>query len=139
MISRSETARPLLTQGEILQLPEHQEIVMVAGFPPIRALKARFFNDPRLAERVMDPPVFRVGEQREACRDDWTGLTSRLRRMARRMSKEAARKRRSRMRAILPRRHSRAMTSRRMRQPQKMARPPILIMRASVANPSWRS
>lgn len=75
MISRSETARPLLTQGEILQLPKHQEIIMVAGFPPIRALKARFFNDPRLAERVMEPPVFRVGERREPCRDDWTGLT----------------------------------------------------------------
>jgi len=74
MISRSETARPLLTQGEITQLPKHQEIIMVAGFPPIQALKARFFTDERLAERVMDPPVLREDETRQLCPDDWTGL-----------------------------------------------------------------
>jgi type IV secretion system protein VirD4 len=76
MISRSETARPLLTQGEIMQLPEDQEIVMVAGFPPIRAAKARFFIDERLAERVMDPPVFQEDGQRQPCRDDWSGLAA---------------------------------------------------------------
>jgi type IV secretion system protein VirD4 len=37
MISRSETARPLLTAGEVMQLPPDDEIVMVAGIPPIRA------------------------------------------------------------------------------------------------------
>lgn len=74
MISRSETARPLLTQGEIMTLPDHEEIVMVAGFPPIRALKARFFVDERLAERVMDPPVFQLGDKRVPCRDDWSQL-----------------------------------------------------------------
>ena len=36
MVSRSETARPLLTPGEVMQLPATDEIVMVAGVPPIR-------------------------------------------------------------------------------------------------------
>jgi hypothetical protein len=34
MVSRQETARPLLTPGEIMQLPPRREIVMVAGTPP---------------------------------------------------------------------------------------------------------
>ncbi len=51
MVSRSETARPLMTPGEVMQLPPADEIVMVAGTPPIRAKKARYFEDKRLAER----------------------------------------------------------------------------------------
>jgi len=56
MISRSETARPLMTPGEVMQLPPADEIVMVAGTPPIRAKKARYFEDKRLLERVVPPP-----------------------------------------------------------------------------------
>ena len=56
MVSRSETARQLLTPGEIMQLPPDDEIVMVAGAPPIRAKKARYYTDPRLVERVLPPP-----------------------------------------------------------------------------------
>ncbi len=56
MVSRSETARQLLTPGEIMQLPPDDEIVMVAGTPPIRAKKARYYTDPRLMERVLPPP-----------------------------------------------------------------------------------
>lgn len=41
MVSRSETARPLLTPGEIMQLPPSDEIVMMSGLHPIRAKKAR--------------------------------------------------------------------------------------------------
>ncbi|MCE4568630.1 conjugal transfer protein TraG [Caballeronia sp. CLC5] len=37
MVSRSETARQLLTQGEVMQLPPDEEIVMVSGVQPIRA------------------------------------------------------------------------------------------------------
>jgi type IV secretion system protein VirD4 len=40
MVSRSETARALLTPGEVMQLPPDDEIVMAAGIPPIRAHKA---------------------------------------------------------------------------------------------------
>jgi type IV secretion system protein VirD4 len=47
MVSRSETARPLMTPGEVMQLSpaDEDEIVMVAGTPPIRAKKARNFED----------------------------------------------------------------------------------------------
>lgn len=56
MVSRSETARQLLTPGEIMQLPPDDEIAMVAGSPPIRAKKARYFEDKRFVDRVVPPP-----------------------------------------------------------------------------------
>lgn len=56
MVSRSETARALLTQGEIMQLPDTDEIIMLAGSHPIRAKKVRYFADPRLAGRI-EPPA----------------------------------------------------------------------------------
>ncbi len=55
MVSRSETARPLLTPGEIMQLPPDDEIVMAAGTRPIRAKKARYYEDPHLLARVQKP------------------------------------------------------------------------------------
>jgi type IV secretion system protein VirD4 len=56
MVSKAESARALLTPGEIMQLPADEEIVMLAGVAPIRARKARYFKDPRLAGRILDPP-----------------------------------------------------------------------------------
>jgi len=56
MVSKAESARALLTPGEIMQLPADEEIVMLAGVAPIRARKARYFKDPRLAGRVLPPP-----------------------------------------------------------------------------------
>jgi type IV secretion system protein VirD4 len=56
MVSRQETAGPLMTPGEIMQLPPSDEIVMVAGTPPIRATKARYYEDARFMERVLTPP-----------------------------------------------------------------------------------
>ena len=73
MVSRSETARPLLTPGEVMQLPPEDEIVMVAGTPPIRARKARYYADPRFRERVLSPPDPREVVS-SARLDDWTGL-----------------------------------------------------------------
>ncbi|OJW76542.1 MAG: conjugal transfer protein TraG, partial [Sphingomonadales bacterium 63-6] len=70
MVSRSETARPLLTPGEVMQLPPADEIVMVAGTPPIRAKKARYYEDIRFNERILPPPA--LTELREARADDWT-------------------------------------------------------------------
>ncbi|MGY6635100.1 MAG: conjugal transfer protein TraG [Alkalilacustris sp.] len=72
MVSRSETARQLLTPGEIMQLPPDDEIVMVAGLPPIRAKKARYFQDPRFVERVLPPPEPAVEAVPDA--DIWTTL-----------------------------------------------------------------
>ena len=72
MVSRSETARQLLTPGEIMQLPPNEEIVMVAGIPPIRATKARYFEDARFQERVLSPPELKGPEETRP--DDWTTL-----------------------------------------------------------------
>nr|WP_319515157.1 conjugal transfer protein TraG [uncultured Cohaesibacter sp.] len=56
MVSRQETARPLLTPGEVMQLPPADEIVMLAGTPPIRARKVRYYEDVRFTERLLSPP-----------------------------------------------------------------------------------
>jgi len=56
MVSRQETARPLLTAGEIMQLPTSDEIVLVSGCPTIRAKKVRYYQDRRLKERILPPP-----------------------------------------------------------------------------------
>ena len=58
MVSRQETARPLLTPGEVMQLPPSDEIVLVSGLPPIRAKKARYYEDRRLTARILPPPQF---------------------------------------------------------------------------------
>lgn len=52
MVSRQETARALLTPGEVMQLPSQDAIVLVAGAPPIRARKIRYYADTRLAGRL---------------------------------------------------------------------------------------
>ena len=70
MVSRSETARPLLTPGEIMQLPPTDEIVMAAGTPPIRAKKARYYEDARFKERLLPPPALTTSQQGQP--DDWT-------------------------------------------------------------------
>lgn len=56
MVSRQETARPLLTPGEVMQLPADEALVQVSGVAPIRAKKARFYLDRELAARVGSPP-----------------------------------------------------------------------------------
>ncbi|MGX5804847.1 conjugal transfer protein TraG [Bradyrhizobium sp. Arg314] len=72
MVSRQETARQLLTPGEIMQLPPTDEIVMVAGTLPIRAKKARYYEDARFRDRVLPPPELARSEQGDL--DEWTQL-----------------------------------------------------------------
>ena len=73
MVSRQETARPLMTPGEIMQLPPTEEIVMVAGTPPIRAKKARYFEDARFQERLLPPPdLASVPSAPNPSSDDWS-------------------------------------------------------------------
>ncbi|AZG78407.1 conjugal transfer protein TraG [Methylocystis rosea] len=82
MVSRQETARPLLTPGEVMQLPPSDELVLVSGLAPIRAKKARYFEDRRLAGRILPPPdLYRaepnivVGEKSPRdLQDDWSNL-----------------------------------------------------------------
>ncbi|MFY8153757.1 MAG: IncP-type conjugal transfer protein TraG, partial [Hyphomicrobiales bacterium] len=73
MVSRSETARPLLTPGEVMQLPATDEIVMAAGVHPIRAKKARYFDDHRFKERILpSPDLAKCG--RSTRKDAWSEL-----------------------------------------------------------------
>ncbi len=74
MISRSETARALLTPGEILQLPQTDEVVLLSGAPPIKAKKARYYADRRLQSRVLPAPES-CGQAGDApATDDWSAL-----------------------------------------------------------------
>jgi type IV secretion system protein VirD4 len=57
MVSRQETARPLATPGEVMQLPPDDELVLVSGCLPVRAKKARYYEDPQLQARILPPPV----------------------------------------------------------------------------------
>ncbi|MBM9400847.1 conjugal transfer protein TraG [Gluconacetobacter azotocaptans] len=72
MVSRQESARPLLTVGEVQQLPDRDELVLVSGTPPIRARKARYFVDARFKERL-DPAPATGTKNVPVVPDDWTG------------------------------------------------------------------
>ena len=77
MVSRQETARFLLTPGEVMQLPPTNAIVMVSGVLPILAQKARYYEDRQLAARIMPPPKASTDAQNRkgpAYSDDWNGL-----------------------------------------------------------------
>ena len=77
---RQETARHLLTPGEVMQLPPTDELVLVSGIPPIRAHKARYYEDRRLKSRILPPPALiggragTPGDRPAAQADDWTTL-----------------------------------------------------------------
>jgi type IV secretion system protein VirD4 len=74
MISRSETARALLTPGEILQLPKTDELVLMSGAPPIKAKKARYYTDRRLQARVVKAPESCGQRDDPRSPDDWSAL-----------------------------------------------------------------
>jgi type IV secretion system protein VirD4 len=78
MISKSETARSLLTPGEIQELPKTDEIVMMAGAHPIRAKKAQYFRDKRLSARVLSPPKVRAASKEASAPHDWLGLIAKV-------------------------------------------------------------
>ena len=77
MVSRQETARPLLTPGEVMQLPPDESVVMVSSLPPIKAKKLRYFADANFKQRVLPPPAVTAGGYADvppARPDDWSGL-----------------------------------------------------------------
>jgi len=75
MVSRQETARPLLTPGEVMQLPPADELLLLSGSPPVRAKKARYYKDRRFTERVLPPPVLTGDRPNELIpADDWRTL-----------------------------------------------------------------
>lgn len=76
MVARQEIARPLLTAGEVMQLPPTDELVLVSGLPPIRAKKLRYYEDGNFTARVKPSPILSADGYRDrpAPRtDDWTG------------------------------------------------------------------
>lgn len=74
MVSRQETARPLLTPGEVMQLPPADELVLVSGLAPIRARKLRYYEDRNFTARVLPAPALAEGayvDRPQARSDDW--------------------------------------------------------------------
>ncbi|HFF6211142.1 TPA: conjugal transfer protein TraG [Stenotrophomonas maltophilia] len=77
MVSRQETARPLLTPGEVMQLPPDEAVVMVSSVAPIKAKKLRYYADANFKRRVLPPPTLADGQYADAPPsrpDDWSGL-----------------------------------------------------------------
>ena len=77
MVSRQETARPLLTPGEVMQLPSDDAVVMLSGLAPIRAKKLRYFTDTNFQSRVLPAPRLQPGRYVDAPApraDDWSDL-----------------------------------------------------------------
>lgn len=77
MVSRQETARPLLTPGEVMQLPSDEAVVMLSGLAPIRAKKLRYFIDNNFQSRVLPAPRLQPGRYADAPMpraDDWSDL-----------------------------------------------------------------
>jgi type IV secretion system protein VirD4 len=80
MVSRQETARPLLTPGEVMQLPPADELVLVSGLAPIRAKKLRYYEDENFIRRVLPAPDLAADgfQDKPAPRpDDWSGQVCR--------------------------------------------------------------
>ena len=77
MVSRQETARPLLTPGEVMQLPPDEAVVMVSSMAPIKTKKLRYFADVNFKRRVLPPPALAAGRYADAPPvqpDDWSGM-----------------------------------------------------------------
>jgi len=75
MVSRQETARQLLTPGEVMQLSPDEEIVLVSGLAPIRACKLRYFRDRNFTARVTPAPKLAQGRYPDCPKprdDDWS-------------------------------------------------------------------
>ena len=76
-LSEQETGRPLLTPGEILQLSPDDELVLVAGHPPVRAKKLRYFEDHNFLSRLHAPPRLAAAHDGNAPRGrthGWSGF-----------------------------------------------------------------
>jgi type IV secretion system protein VirD4 len=76
MVSRQETARPLLTPGEVMQLPPGQAIVLVSGLAPVRAIKLRHYEDANFVGRLRKPPSLtddQYADRPPTRLDDWRG------------------------------------------------------------------
>ena len=55
MVSRQETARQLITPGEVMQMPTHEQLILISGLSPIKARKLRYYVDQNFTDRVLSP------------------------------------------------------------------------------------
>ena len=54
-----------------MQLPADDEIIMVAGAPPIRAKKARYFEDKRFLARILAAPTRTPAKDQQELKNEW--------------------------------------------------------------------
>jgi type IV secretion system protein VirD4 len=77
-VSEQETPRPLLTAGEILQLPACEALVLVSGMAPIRARKLKYYTDRNFTARRLPAPGLAAGRFADAPArrpNDWSSQT----------------------------------------------------------------
>jgi type IV secretion system protein VirD4 len=55
-VSYGEQVRPLLSPGDIRELPGDEQLVFVTGHKPMRTKKLRYFADLQLRKRLLPPP-----------------------------------------------------------------------------------
>ena len=70
--SGCQLAKPLLTPGEVMQLPASDELVLISGLAPIRAKKLRYFEDRNFTDRILPAPN-PATLHRSPVADDWGG------------------------------------------------------------------
>jgi type IV secretion system protein VirD4 len=75
MVSRQEVPRPLLTPGEVMQLPSSDALILTGGAPPIRAKKVRYFEEPAFRARLR-PPVRLTPSAGPGVRTAWAGMAA---------------------------------------------------------------
>ncbi|HQU17110.1 MAG: hypothetical protein B7Z66_14900 [Chromatiales bacterium 21-64-14] len=61
MVMDQEAARPLMTAGEVLELPDSDALLFVAGRPPIRTRKLRYYQDTNFQSRLLAAPPIPSG------------------------------------------------------------------------------
>lgn len=57
MVADQESARPLLDAAEVCKIPATDAIVLVAGFPPFKAKRLKYYEDSLLAARSALPAL----------------------------------------------------------------------------------
>ena len=57
MVADQESSRPLLDAAEICKLPADEMIALVAGYPPIKAKRLKYYQQQEFADRAKLPPI----------------------------------------------------------------------------------
>ena len=55
-VSFSEHVRPLLSPGDVRELPVEDQLIFVTGYRPMRVKKLRYYADSTFRKRVLPPP-----------------------------------------------------------------------------------